>query len=232
MWLQTSTSLVSLSLGETGLDDSSCPQFALVLKSNTTLTNLSLWGNRFTAQGLASITAALSSNFSLKTLDLSGNPGYSEEIGSYVRDPSRRATIYLPHFLKKLENSTRPTLKQNNFQERAYELKKSWIGQERALEVVVTALKRFQFRREHFTPTKPLVLLFCGLSGTGKTALAKKVAETIHGNAGDDNYLVVPTITTEEGVSAYFGTPDGYEGGRGLLYDQRNKNERLVVLFD
>ncbi|WP_135256353.1 AAA family ATPase [Thermus caldilimi] len=108
-------------------------------------------------------------------------------------------------------------------------LKERVIGQDRAVEAVIRGLKRKAAgltRRE-----KPLSLMLAGPTGTGKTELAKTLAEALR------RPLVrydMNAFGQEFAATALVGSPPGYVGSEepGRLYRDLAAHPEGVFLFD
>ncbi|MGH0159171.1 UNVERIFIED_CONTAM: hypothetical protein FKN15_066410 [Acipenser sinensis] len=97
-------------------------------------------------------------------------------------------------------------------------LREHIIGQEGAINTVAAAIRRKEngwYDEEH-----PLVFLFLGSSGIGKTELAKQVARYMHKDA--------------KKVAKFIGSPPGYVGHEegGQLTKKLKQCPNAVVLFD
>jgi hypothetical protein len=78
--LQSNTSLISLSLARSKLDDGDAENLALVLRRNTTLQNLDVRENRFSDQGVRTLAEAIASQNTLRKLNVASNPFAAESI--------------------------------------------------------------------------------------------------------------------------------------------------------
>lgn len=107
------------------------------------------------------------------------------------------------------------------------------IGQEGAIRAVSDALVRYQtgwVDGEH-----PLVLMFLGSSGVGKTETAKTIARHLGGSAKDGFVRIDMSEYQERHSTArLIGAPPGYVGydKGGQLTEALKKRGNSVVLFD
>ena len=112
----------------------------------------------------------------------------------------------------------------------AHRLKKRIIGQDKAVESVVKAIKRsYAGLNREDTPIGSF--LFAGPTGVGKTALAKALAEEmgIHFERFD-----MSEFMEKHAVSRLIGAPPGYVGYEqgGLLTETIKKHPHTVLLLD
>ncbi len=113
------------------------------------------------------------------------------------------------------------------------QLKKRIIGQDEAVKVVCSALKRS--RAGICRKNRPLgAFLFAGPTGVGKTELSKALAESVF---GDKNGLIrfdMSEYMEKHSVSALIGAPAGYVGYEdgGRLIEAVRKKPYSVLLFD
>ena len=112
------------------------------------------------------------------------------------------------------------------------ELKAIVIGQDIAVDAVCKIVKRQKMGLSN--PQKPSVLMFTGTTGTGKTYLAKKLAEKIY---GDEKHLVrldMSEYADKMSVSKLVGAASGYIGYNDtpVLFEAYNKMKQFVLLLD
>ena len=111
--------------------------------------------------------------------------------------------------------------------------RKRVIGQDQALATVSDALRRS--RAGINEANKPAaVFFFLGPTGTGKTELAKAIAE---GMFSDENALIrfdMSEFKEEHSVALLYGSPPGYIGYKegGLLVNKIRQKPYSVLLFD
>jgi ATP-dependent Clp protease ATP-binding subunit ClpC len=106
------------------------------------------------------------------------------------------------------------------------------IGQEGAVKSISDAVRRA--RSGLRDPSRPCSFLFCGQSGSGKTELAKALAENIF---GDDSALIkldMSEYMEKHSVSKLIGAPPGYVGFEegGKLTERIRRRPYSIVLFD
>lgn len=91
-------------------------------------------------------------------------------------------------------------------------IKENIIGQDAAIQTVSSVIRRKEngwFDEEH-----PLVFLFLGSSGIGKTELAKQVASYLHGDKAKTHFIRIDMSEYQEKheVAKFIGAPPGYVG--------------------
>jgi len=108
------------------------------------------------------------------------------------------------------------------------------IGQNVAINAVAAAIRR----RENgwVDDDHPLVFLFLGSSGIGKTELAKQVAKYLHKDNAKQGFIRVDMSEYQEKheVAKFIGSPPGYVGHDegGQLTKKLTAMPNAVVLFD
>jgi len=171
-------------------------------------------------------------------LEAGANPlktnDYGRKPNDYARDPK------IKKMLKKHSEAYEETKKQQELEERRkfpieMRLKEHIVGQESAITTVASAIRRKEngwIDDEH-----PLVFLFLGSSGIGKTELAKRVAAYLY---KPDNLkkafirLDMSEYQEKHEVAKLIGSPPGYIGHEdgGQLTKRLKEFPEAVVLFD
>ena len=115
-------------------------------------------------------------------------------------------------------------------------LRDNVVGQERALAAVTAAVQR---RDLGWQDDKPLVMLFVGSSGIGKTETAKQLAahkDRVEEGNSEVSFIRVDMSEFQERheVAKFIGSPPGYVGHEegGQLTKQLAAHPHSVVLFD
>ena len=111
-------------------------------------------------------------------------------------------------------------------------LKKRIIGQDKAVDAVVSAIKR---NRVGISPKrKPVSFLFTGSTGVGKTELVKCLASDLFNSPESLIRLDMSEFMEKHAVSKLIGAPPGYVGydEAGQLTEKIRRKPYSVVLFD
>lgn len=112
------------------------------------------------------------------------------------------------------------------------------VGQDGAIATVAASIRR---KENGWTDSEhPLVFLFLGSSGIGKTELAKQVANYLHSDkknkVGSKGFIRIDMSEYQEKheVSKFIGSPPGYIGHDegGQLTKALKECSNAVVLFD
>lgn len=106
------------------------------------------------------------------------------------------------------------------------------VGQDRAVREVANELRLIQAGLNE--PNKPAaVLLYAGMTGVGKTELAKRVAE-LYSTSRRLNVYSMGNFTEPHSVSGIIGVPPGYVGHEdgGRLINELNADPYSVFLLD
>ncbi|XP_015116997.1 caseinolytic peptidase B protein homolog [Diachasma alloeum] len=169
-------------------------------------------------------------------LDAGANPTIENDTGhravEYARDDEIKELL-VKHAAKYDE-----LMKEKEAEERRrfpleQRLKQHIVGQEGPISVVASTIRRKEngwIDEEH-----PLVFLFLGSSGIGKTELAKQLAAYIH-KGKPDGFIRLDMSEYQEKheVAKLIGAPPGYVGhdDGGQLTKLLKKKPNAVVLFD
>lgn len=111
-------------------------------------------------------------------------------------------------------------------------LRASILGQGHAIDLVMPMIKRLRFG--YLRKGRPAgVLLLLGMSGTGKTALAKEIARAVYGSEENLIFLEMGQFGSEHSKTSFVGAPPGLVGyGEGILTNGLRDQPESVVLFD
>lgn len=111
-------------------------------------------------------------------------------------------------------------------------IKEKVVGQDESVAKLCKAVRRQRVGLGN--PDKPVVCLAVGTSGTGKTYLAKKLAEEVFGNEKNMVRLDMSEYADKISVNKLIGSSAGYVGydEGGLLTEAIKKNNHCVLLLD
>jgi ATP-dependent Clp protease ATP-binding subunit ClpC len=106
------------------------------------------------------------------------------------------------------------------------------IGQDAAVSKVVKAIKRSRLGLKD--KNKPTSFIFMGGSGTGKTLLAKKIAEKLYGDVDSLVRFDMSEDMEKHSVSKLIGSPNGYVGYEqgGQLTEKIRRKPYSIILLD
>uniref|UniRef100_A0A8C5TNZ6 Caseinolytic mitochondrial matrix peptidase chaperone subunit B n=1 Tax=Malurus cyaneus samueli TaxID=2593467 RepID=A0A8C5TNZ6_9PASS len=169
-------------------------------------------------------------------LDAGANPLQKNEMGHTPLDYAREGEVM--NLLRASEAKFQEEQRRREVEERRrfpleQRLKEHIIGQESAIATVGAAIRRKEngwYDEEH-----PLVFLFLGSSGIGKTELAKQTAKYIHKDV--KKVMAHPSFMLAvkgREVAKFIGSPPGYVGHEegGQLTKKLRQCPNAVVLFD
>ncbi|KAF4800749.1 Caseinolytic peptidase B protein like protein [Turdus rufiventris] len=169
-------------------------------------------------------------------LDAGANPLQKNEMGHTPLDYAREGEVM--NLLRAAEAKFQEEQRRREVEERRrfpleQRLKEHIIGQENAIATVGAAIRRKEngwYDEEH-----PLVFLFLGSSGIGKTELAKQTAKYIHKDIKKGFIrLDMSEFQERHEVAKFIGSPPGYVGHEegGQLTKKLRQCPNAVVLFD
>lgn len=106
-------------------------------------------------------------------------------------------------------------------------------GQQDNIPVIVDQVVTFVNDLEYGVE-RPLVLMFAGTSGTGKTYTAKTIANALKSRGFGYLLLDMNTYSDEMGTARLLGSAPGYVGSGqdSPIFAERKKHDRLVIVFD
>lgn len=106
------------------------------------------------------------------------------------------------------------------------------IGQDEAITDIARAVKRQRVGLAN--PNKPIVMLFVGTTGVGKSFLAKRLAYEMFGDEKNIVRLDMSEYSDKTSAAKLYGTSPGYIGydDGGVLTEAIKKNNHCVLLLD
>jgi len=112
------------------------------------------------------------------------------------------------------------------------ELASSVVGQPEAVKSVAKAIKRMRTGIRDIS--KPISMIFAGSTGTGKTEMAKTLAEYMFDDKNNFVTIDMSEYSEQHTASRLFGAPPGYVGyeSGGQLTEHVYRKPYSVVLFD
>ncbi|XP_054158989.1 caseinolytic peptidase B protein homolog [Oppia nitens] len=198
---------------------------------------------RVSFRGTTALHYAVLAN-SMPTVQLlikrSANPLMDNEIGHKPIDYCKQDNQRMRRLLADYETNFTDVQKQRQLEERLKfpledRIKEVIVGQQSAITTVAAAIRRKEngwYDDEH-----PLVFLFLGSSGIGKTELAKQVARYLHSGKSEKKGFIRLDMTEyqeKHEVAKFIGAPPGYIGhdDGGQLTKALKECPNAVVLFD
>ncbi|XP_068122662.1 mitochondrial disaggregase [Hyperolius riggenbachi] len=195
--------------------------------------------NRVSFRGCTALHyAALADDYSAVQALLEGgaDPLQVNDMGHKPLDYAREGE--LKKLLKDWESKFQVEQKRREMEERRrfpleQRLKEHIVGQESAIATVAAAIRRKEngwYDEEH-----PLVFLFLGSSGIGKTELAKQTARYLHKDVKKGFIRMdMSEFQEKHEVAKFIGSPPGYVGHEdgGQLTKKLKECPNAVVLFD
>ncbi|XP_053312581.1 caseinolytic peptidase B protein homolog [Spea bombifrons] len=169
-------------------------------------------------------------------LEGGADPMQKNEMGHMALDYAREGE--LKKLLQGWETKFQDEVRRREQEERRrfpleQRLKEHIVGQEMAIATVAAAIRRKEngwYDEEH-----PLVFLFLGSSGIGKTELAKQTARYLHKDIKKGFIrLDMSEFQEKHEVAKFIGSPPGYVGHEegGQLTKKLKQCPNAVVLFD
>ncbi|KAF6775321.1 hypothetical protein AHF37_05110 [Paragonimus kellicotti] len=162
---------------------------------------------------------------------------------SVVNERGHRPIMYakdnaIKELLRKAETELEKRKAEKEREERRLQplesrLRKALVGQEAAIRTVSAAIRRKE--NGWYDEDHPLVFLFLGSSGIGKTELAKQVAAYLHKDVKKGFIRIdMSEYQQKHEVSKFIGSPPGYIGHEqgGQLTEALAACPNAVVLFD
>ncbi|KAF7280465.1 hypothetical protein GWI33_005860 [Rhynchophorus ferrugineus] len=195
--------------------------------------------NKATFRGFTALHyAAIANNIETVKLLLSygANPALETESGHKAFQYAKEGPI--KQYLEQKSNEFEEVTKQKEIEDRRKfpledRLKQHIVGQEAAIATVAGTVRR---KENGWTDDDhPLVFLFLGSSGIGKTELAKQLANYIHKNKTESFIrLDMSEFQEKHEVAKLIGAPPGYIGhdDGGQLTKKLKTCPDAVVLFD
>ena len=112
-------------------------------------------------------------------------------------------------------------------------LNETIIGQEPMKKILLDCIQRRTLGA--FKNTKPLSMLFAGVTGTGKSETAKTIAKSLGTNENSIITINMTEYNSPASLNRIIGSPDGYVGSdteREMPFDSLETNPNQVVLLD
>ncbi|GAB1604807.1 hypothetical protein Ahia01_000762200 [Argonauta hians] len=175
-------------------------------------------------------------NIVKQLLSAGANPSLENELGHKPCDYARTQNmknILIGHEKIFQELQAKKDLEDRRKYPLEQRLREHIIGQEGAINNVAAAIRRKE--NGWYDEDHPLVFLFLGSSGIGKTELAKQVAKYLHKDLKKGFVRIdMSEYQEKHEVAKFIGSPPGYVGHEegGQLTKKLTEFPNAVVLFD
>ena len=123
--------------------------------------------------------------------------------------------------------------KNTDYEDLKYNLKRAIIGQDDAINKLVSAIKRSDLG--FLSQERPRgIFMFVGASGVGKTALAIELEKNLFYNSSNLLRFDMSEYSEKQSISKLIGSPPGYVGydEGGALTEAVKKKPNSIILFD
>lgn len=120
-----------------------------------------------------------------------------------------------------------------NYEELKENLKHAIIGQDEAIDQLVSAIRRSELG--FLTEERPRgIFMFVGASGIGKTALAIELEKNLFYNSSNLLRFDMSEYSERQSISKLIGSPPGYVGydEGGTLTEAVKRKPNAIILFD
>lgn len=134
---------------------------------------------------------------------------------------------------RQLINNDDDQINNHTVDELKKQLDKNIVGQTEAKQVILDAIKSITM--DLIPQDKPHSFLFAGLSGTGKTEVAKQTAKVLFGSMKSFIYLNMTEYASNASLTRLIGSSRGYVGSdsaQPLPLDGLKSNPFQIVLLD
>lgn len=148
--------------------------------------------------------------------------------------PAKVTEQLIDHAGKQLVNNNNDdSLSKQTLSDLQTQFDKNIVGQEKAKEKIIKSIRSMILE---LTPQKrPHSFLFAGLTGTGKTEIAKQLAKVLFGSKDRFLYLNMTEYATDASLTTLIGSSRGYVGydsAQPLPLDTLKSNPFQIILLD
>ena len=165
-------------------------------------------------------------------LKLQPSSSHNPEVNLIVATKKRSKSTLIKGPQQNIKNPLLFSRQRNRLKNMSFLLKQKVFGQDEAIEITARSIRT---RSLNPNDPKPAVILYLGTTGTGKTQMAKSLAEVVYGHTNRYVQFDLGKVKWEGDLQNIFGASQGFVGSNKMSAFEKalnNFSEGAVLLFD